>query len=150
VVLSQDEFEELIADPEKYIEGNIDWTQERSPWLGFRVEISSPAGYPLFLKGSCNPIIVALSYHIIHKTAGRIYGLDLGKDHRNPDGKRIGEKHKHRWNEPLRDKEAYVPVDITALATEPEKVWKEFCQEAKLTHNGTMTPLPDQQLDLFL
>jgi len=149
-VLSQEEFEELIGDPEKYIEGNIDWAQERSPWLGFRVEITSAAGYPLFLKGSCNPIIGALSYHIIHRTVGRIYGLDLGKDHRNPDGKRIGEKHKHRWYEPLRDKQAYVPSDITSCATDPEKVWEEFCQEAKLTHNGTMAPLPDQQLDLFL
>lgn len=150
MVLSQAEFEELIADPKKYIEGDIAWAQERSPWLGFRVEIASPAGYPLFLKGSYNPIIAALSYHIIHRISGRIYGLDLGKDHRNPDGQRIGEKHKHRWYEPLRDKQAYIPPDITAPATQPERVWDEFCQEAKVVHNGTMAPPPAQQLGLFL
>lgn len=150
MVLSQSEFEDLIADPEKYIDGDIVWTQERSPWLGFRVEIISPAGYPLFLKGSYNSIIAALSYHIIHRTAGRIYGLDLGKEHRNPNGERIGEKHKHRWYEPLRDKQAYIPPDITAPAAEPEKVWEEFCQEANVIHNGTMEPPPDQQLGLFL
>jgi hypothetical protein len=149
-VLNQEEFEELIADPNKSIKGDIVWQQERSPWLGFRVEITSLAGYPLFLKGSYNPIINALSYHIIHRTAGRIYGLDLGKDHRNPNGERIGEKHKHRWNEPVRDKQAYIPQDITASATQPERVWDEFCQEAKVIHNGTMALPPAQQLGLFL
>ncbi len=148
-MLSQNEFETLIADPEKYIEGDIIWIKERSPCSEFRVEITSPAGYPLFLKGSYNPIIPALSYHIIHRAAGRIYGLDLGKDHRNPDGQHTGEKHKHRWNEPLRDKEAYVPQDITALATDPVNVWQQFCIEAKLIHNGSMASPPPQQLDLF-
>lgn len=148
-MLTQAEFEQLITDPEKYIEGDILWTKERSTWLGFRVEITSPAGYPLFLKGSYNPIIAALSYHIIHQLSGRIYGLDLGKDHRNPDGKLIGEKHKHRWNEALRDKQAYVPPDINAPADAPVKVWLEFCQEAKITHNGNMTDPPPIQLNLF-
>ncbi len=148
-MLSQDEFEELIADPRKYIQTDITWTQERSPWLGFRAEITSPAGYPLFLKGSYNPMVAKLTYAIIHHQAGRIYGLDLGQEHRNPDGQSVGEIHKHRWNEPLRDKQAYVPPDITALVTEPEKVWEEFCQEAKITHNGTMAS-PALQLGLIL
>jgi len=149
-VLSQDEFEQLIADPEKYIEGDIVWTQERSPWLGFRVEITSPAGYPLFLKGSYSPIITALSYHIIHRIDGRIYGLDLGKDHRNPDGQRIGEKHKHQWYAPLRDKQTYLPPDITAPASRPQKVWEQFCVEAGIIHNGKMAPPPGSQLPLLL
>jgi hypothetical protein len=149
-VLSQSEFDALIADPEKYIEGNIIWQQERSPWFGFRSEITSPAGYPLFLKGSYNPIISALSYVIIHPPEGRIYGLDIGKDHRNPDGQLVGEKHKHRWHESLRDKQAYNPLDITAPATKPEKVWIQFCNEANLIHNGSMASLPHSQLDLFL
>ncbi|MDB9493421.1 hypothetical protein PN441_12970 [Spirulina major CS-329] len=149
-MLTQAEFETLINDPAKVIDGDITWTQERSPRSGFRVEILSPAGYPLFLKGSYNPIIVALSYHIIHRTVGRIYGLDLGKDHRNPNGQRVGEKHKHRWRESLRDKEAYIPPDITAPATEPVRVWEQFCQEAKIHHNGSMDTPPPTQLDLFL
>jgi hypothetical protein len=148
-MLSQDEFEELIADPEKYIESNIIWTQGRSPWLGFRVEITSPAGYPLVLKGSYNPIAAKLTYAIIHCQAGCIYRLDLGQEHRNPDGQRVGETHKHRWYDPFRDKQAYVPPDITAPATEPKKVWEEFCQEARITHNGTMAP-PAPQLGLIL
>lgn len=142
MVLSQSEFEELITDPEKYIEGDITWTKERSPWLGFRVEITCPAGYPLVLKGSYNPFNTKLTYAIIHSQAGCIYRLDLGQEHRNPNGESVGDTHKHRWDEPLRDKQAYVPPDITAPATQPEKVWEEFCQEAKLTHNGTMASPP--------
>ncbi|WP_072620517.1 hypothetical protein [Spirulina major] len=102
-MLTQAEFETLINDPEKVIDGDITWTQERSPRSGFRVEILSPAGYPLFLKGSYNPIIVALSYHI-----------------------------------------------ITAPATDPVRVWEQFCQEAKIHHNGRMDTPPPTQLDLFL
>jgi len=149
-MLSQAEFEELIDDLEKFIEGDIVWIQERSPWLGFRVEIISPAGYPLFLKGKYNPISNKLNYAIIHRHVGCIYRLDLGQDHRNPNGERTGEKHKHRWYEPLRDKRAYIPPDITAPANQPVKVWREFCQEAKIIHNGTMAPPPAQQLGLFL
>ena len=40
-----------------------------------------------------------LTYALILKTAGRIYGLDLGKDHHNPQCEQVGEKHKHRWSE---------------------------------------------------
>lgn len=148
-MLSQAEFEELIADPEKYIEVNIAWAQGRLPWLGFKVEITSPAGYPLYLKGSYNPIIFKLTYVIIHGQAGSIYRLDLGQEHRNPDGQHVGETHKHRWSESLGDKQAYVPPDITASASEPEKVWEQFCQEAKITHNGIMVP-PAPQLGLIL
>ncbi|MGH8191833.1 MAG: DUF6978 family protein, partial [Rhodanobacteraceae bacterium] len=42
----------------------------------------------------------------------RIYGLDLGKDHHNPQCNQVGEKHKHRWTDQYRDKEAYEPRDI--------------------------------------
>jgi hypothetical protein len=149
-VLSQTEFETLILDTDKSIEGDIIWTQEREPWLGFRKKITSRADYPIFLKGSYNPFIPALSYVIIYEAIGRIYGLDLGKAHRNPDGTCIGEKHKHRWNEALRDKQAYVPRDITALVTEPKQVWQQFCDEAKLSHNGNMEAPPTNQRGLFL
>ncbi len=57
ILLSQAEFEALITDPHTSVEGDIIWQQERSPWLGFRAEITSRAGYPLFLKESHNPVI---------------------------------------------------------------------------------------------
>ena len=78
---------------------------------------------------------------------GRIYGLDMGADHRNPDGKRVGNTHKHRWQEGFRDKEAYVPEDIEASWDHPAEVWNQFCTEAKLHHSGTFSH-PVVQLEL--
>jgi hypothetical protein len=74
-----------------------------------------------------------------------VYGLDLGKDHHNPQCDQVGERHKHRWTEKLRDKEAYVPKDITESASEPVAVWIQFCAEAKLTHDGKLTVPPPVQ-----
>ncbi len=105
--------------------------------------------YPAFVKGSLNPLIDALTYVIIYPPYGRIYGLDLGKDHKNPDGTRVGEKHKHRWSQVYRDKEAYVPQDITANADDPIGVWKQFCNEAQIIHNGVMHTPPPLQLSVF-
>ncbi|MBS9393764.1 MAG: hypothetical protein HEQ29_11630 [Dolichospermum sp. LBC05a] len=151
-MLTQAEFEEFINDTTKQIDGNILWIEDEdhSPAVEFRVELTSNPDYPIFVKGSYNPLIKKLTYALIHRAAGRIYALDLGQDHKNPDGNLVGEKHKHRWREPYRDKEAYVPEDITALVTDPVKVWQQFCLESKIKHNGIMQDPPPLQLDLFL
>ncbi len=151
----QSEFEALIKDATKKINGNIIWTedQDHSPTLEFQVEVESEAKHPIYLKGSYNPSIQALSYTLIHRSFGRIYSLDMGKDHKNPSGAYVGDVHKHRWNMQLqgskKDREAYVPTDITALVTEPLSVWKQFCVEANITHNGIMFTPPPQQLRIF-
>jgi hypothetical protein len=54
----------------------------------------------------------------------------------------VGEKHKHTWDERLRDKEAYVPDDITADVSDPLTVWAQFCVEGKIVHRGVMQPIP--------
>ena len=132
MTLFQSEFDAILSDDSKTIEGNITW-QEESLWFKFKAEIQTQSGnYPLSIRGTCNPIILSLSYHVICPPYGRIYGLDLGKDHRNPDGKQVGEKHKHRWSEIYRDKEAYEPKDITASGDDPITVWKQFCREASI------------------
>ncbi|MCC6124103.1 MAG: hypothetical protein IT426_04015 [Pirellulales bacterium] len=92
----------------------------------------------------------ALSYMLILKTAGRIYGLDLGRDHHNPQCNQVGDKHKHRWNELFKDKEAYVPDDITKSVSDPIAVWRQFMAEAKIVHNGELNAPPRLQKDLFL
>ncbi len=43
---------------------------------------------------------------IIHRVEGRIYGLDLGEAYDDPGGDRVGEKHKHPWDEQTGMKEA--------------------------------------------
>ncbi len=73
----------------------------------------------------------------------------MEQDHHNPDCNQVGEKHKHRWNEIFRDKEAYAPNDITAPVSKPVAVWEEFCQEAGIEHNGALKHPPSWQEELF-
>lgn len=152
MTLTDTEFEAILNDDSKRISGDIAWKEDEdhSPCVEFRAEVQSEAGWPLFVRGSYNPLIPTLSYAIILKTVGRIYGLDMGKRHHNPQCSQLGETHKHRWTEQFRDKEAYEPDDITKPASDPAAVWAQFCSEANLTHEGTMTGPPPVQGELFL
>jgi len=106
-------------------------------------------GWPLVVVGRWNPFAGTLSYALVHRGAGRIYGLDLGADHHNPTWERIGEKHKHAWTEEFRDKKAYRPDDITARWDQIVEVWQQFCRQANLVHTGKMQ-LPSVQENLLL
>jgi len=143
-MLTDAEFEELIRDPDKIINGDIEWQEDEdhSYAVEFQINVDSSQEYPLFVKGRYHRLTSVLSYAIIHRQAMRIYALDMGKDHRNPDRTQVGEMHKHRWTEVYRDKQAYRPPDITASATDPVAVWKQFCQEASIHHNGIMRSPP--------
>ena len=112
-------------------------------WFGL------PGAVGTYVEIGVSTVIGALSYVLILKTAGRVYALDLGKDHHNPQCDHVGEKHKHRWTERFRDKEAYVPPDITADVADPVAVWQQFCAEATITHGGTLRPVPPVQQELF-
>jgi hypothetical protein len=149
--MKQQDFDTLLTDTTKHINEDITWEEDEdhSPTVGFRVEVTSAARDPLSVKGSYNQLAQTLTYALIHQASGRIYALDLGKDHHNPSCTNVGRKHKHRWKESLRDKEAYVPDDITALASDPVGVWIQFCKEAFLTHNGEMRLPPPLQLELL-
>jgi hypothetical protein len=150
VALTQAEFEALVADRSKRIDGDISWSEDEdhSPAVEFRVEIASDPGYPLFVRGSYNAVAKALTFALIHRSTGRIYALDLGKDHHNPACTYTGDKHKHSWTETTRDREAYVPSDITASVGDPVAVWSQFCAEAAITHNGVLHTPPPAQLEL--
>ncbi len=151
MTLTNAEFETILNDETKCLEGDIAWQEDedRSVCVEFRADVRSSAGWPLFVKGSYNREIKTLTYVLILKTVGRVYGLDLGKDHHNPQCNQVGEKHKHTWTEQFRDKEAYIPEDITVPAEDPVGVWNQFCAEAHLTHNGNMTAPPPMQGDSF-
>lgn len=150
--MKQQDFDALLADTTKEINGPIEWDKDDDhyPSVEFRVEVVSQPKYPIFVKGSYNQLAQTLTYALIHQRYGRIYALDLGKDHHNPTCSTVGRKHKHRWTELSRDKEAYVPDDIIALINDPVGVWFQFCNEAFLTHNGVMYPPPLVQLKLEL
>jgi hypothetical protein len=98
-MLSDTEFSQIITDTSKRIEGDLVFQSDtdNSPAIEFRVEILSDEAYPLFMKGRYNPVAQKLSFSLIHKSVGRIYSLDIGREHINPTGEPVGEKHKHRW-----------------------------------------------------
>ncbi|HXM49292.1 MAG TPA: hypothetical protein VN956_15740 [Pyrinomonadaceae bacterium] len=142
--MNQADFEALLADQTKVIVGDIRWAddEDHSPSVEFRAEVDSESGHPIFIRGSYNALAQTLTYALIHRGSGRIYALDLGKDHHNPDCQNVGERHKHRWRDPVRDKEAYVPFDLDAAVNNPLQVWRQFCAEASIHHHGEMHPPP--------
>lgn len=150
--MNQGEYEALMSDVTKRIDRDIAWAEDEdhSPAVSFRVEVLSDPGYPLYAKGYLNRAAHKLTYVLIHRAEGRVYGLDLGKDHKNPGGNLVGENHKHRWSEQTGVKDAYVPEDITATVDSPVEVWEQFCAEANLTHSGIMNSPPPEQLDMML
>lgn len=151
MTLGQDEFELILQDTSKTIQDDIIWQShpQHELLLKFKADIISELDYQLSIRGTYNVLIHTLSYHLIYLPYDRIYGLDLGKDHQNPDGQHVGETHKHRWSEIYRDKQAYVPPDITASGDDPILVWQQFCEEAVICHSGMMHPLPPFQLGIF-
>jgi hypothetical protein len=152
MALTNAEFSAMLEDTSKRISGDIEWREDEdhSPVLEFRASVESDTGWPLFVRGSYNRLAGALTYALVLKTEGRIYALDLGKDHHNPQCNQVGEKHKHRWTEQYRDKEAYVPDDITSPVTDPVAVWEQFCAEACIEHMGTLPKPPATQEDMGL
>ena len=140
-----------MEDTTKLIDQDIAWAVDEGhpAAISFRAEVSSAAGYPLYVKGYLNRNSRKLSFVLLHRAEGCVYRLDLGTEHPNLDGTRIGEKHKHRWTEGVGVKDAYIPEDIVATLDDPAGVWKQFCTEARMVHSGKMT-LPPEQMDMVL
>ena len=141
-MLTQQEFEAILADTTKRIEGDILWSmdEDHSPARQFRAEILSDSRHSLIVVGWYNQLTRKLNYTIVLHEIGRIYALNLGLPHRNPDNELVGEKHKHRWSEQSGDRIAYVPNDITEPWSRPSEVWNQFCAEANIEHRGLMYP----------
>lgn len=141
MTISQQEFEAILADDTKRITGNIVWGDDigHYPAREFRAEIRNDGNYSMFIVGEYIPFSGKLSYSLILRGTGRIYGLDLGAAHRNPDGEMVrGNKHKNYWKDGYRDRFAYIPEDITATWDQPVEAWHQFCAEANLNHQGIM------------
>jgi len=136
--MNQQEADAIFNNPDKCIVEDIVWktNPQHHGTLIFR-ETLYCNDLQLDIKGSINTIIDTISFTILHPTVGRIYALDHGiVAHKNYDGKKNGGLHKHRWR-PEEPSFAYEPDDITATTTEYLKLWKEFCDEAKIYHTGS-------------
>lgn len=140
MILADDEFK-TIMDSVKVIHSDIIWRRRegRGYALSFRADIDSAFAYSLFVGGYFIPRGPSLSFSLVKDRQQRIYGLDIGSDHRDPSGSFAGKLHKHRWSEHRGDEKAtYTPSDITAPASDPMKVWLQFCAEANIEHKGRM------------
>ena len=141
-MITQQEFEAILADETKRIEGDIAWrsAEGHAQAMTFRAPVASEPGWPLGIYAYWNPETHKLLYTLLLQATGRIYALNMGRPHTNPAGEIVGDVHKHRWSEEFRDKQAYVPDDITAPWDEPVEVWRQFCAEANIKHEGTLAP----------
>ena len=140
--LSQQEFEAILADESKRISGDILWQRDadNSPAVEFRTDVTTDDESYLLLAGRYNASAGKLSFSLILRGSGRIYGLDMGVAHRNPDGEMIEGVHKNSWREGAGAKWAYAPPDISAQWNDPVEAWRQFCAEARIHHAGIMRP----------
>lgn len=140
----RDEFNAILADPSKSVVGDITWRPSDSDPAArtFRVTVAADGAYPLFVQGWFSPRRGKLSFSLIcdREGVGRIYGLDIGASHRNPDDSIAGDPHKNYWKEGEGDNWAYEPQDISAPWDAPVLAWSEFCAEAHIRFFGIMQP----------
>lgn len=143
--MTQDEFDAISADPTRIIEGDIIWSEDEdhSHCLEFRCDIHSQSNYPLFIYGSYNQVVGKIRYSVIHRGAGRIYGLCMGSDHHNLTCLNVGgDRHIHIWDEVSRGKNAVVANTIHAPINDPVTAWQEFCASWDILHQGDMEQPP--------
>ena len=96
----------------------------------FRRQVDYDGEQEVSLKIYFNPFASLPKLQIAFFVAGvgRIYGLCMNNSH--------GGMLMHKHNGKREDDNPYVPIDITAQANDPQAVWKEFCTESSLAHNG--------------
>jgi len=143
MAFTESDLDTILNNTTKIISGDIRWQddEDHSPAIEFLVPINSDLGYQLKIRGSYNSKCNTFGFTILLGGHGRIYGLDIGTDHRNPKQKEnIGKIHKHKWTDIHKDKYAYCPNDITVGVDDVVKIWKEFCVEAKIIHQGVLLP----------
>ena len=140
----REEFEVLMADSTKRVIGDIAWEVSDSDPAArtFRTSVNSDSLHPLIVQGWYSPRREKLSYALVYNQegVGRIYGLDFGASHPNPDGTKAGDPHKNYWTEDDGDSWAYEPTDISAPWNDPVRAWTEFCAEANIRFFGIMQP----------
>lgn len=145
---TEDLMHELLDDVTKYISDDVTW-REASAWFEFEVRIHDALNSGLKLFGRVSKILPRLHFTVTHPEAGRIYALCVGQDHRNPDGTQVGELHKHIYTDEHGQGWAYVPEDISATLPNVESLWRDFCEEAQIRHDGRFLEPPYRQEELW-
>lgn len=137
--MTQAEFEAIIADLTKRIEGDISWNQDKSGIVfDFRVKVRSDSGDQLSVKGSYNRKLGKISYTLF--TTDRIFSVDYDRDHGD-----AGNFHVHTWDESKRKCIATKATAASEISRDPLRLWKWFCEQAHITHDGVLQSLPPVQ-----
>lgn len=146
----------LLADPDKRIVGDLRWT-EVDDQPGSR-ELLAPvrcaASDLLLVRGQRCAAAGSLRFALLLRGVGRIAALDLGHAHQDPDGRRCGELHLHRWTPGRRDHHAEAlalsELHPGAPASDPiAGAWHLFCRLLHITHDGALTDPPPAQETLL-
>ena len=149
MTLSQHEYETIMADTSKRIEGDILWkvSSSHDHAQTFHQNVLSDREWSLFIKGWWNPPSSKLSYVLIFKKTERIFALDTGKcGHHNPTCQSITGAHIHRWHVRTKDKNA-IPAPNTGNWDHPLEVWEQFCSLAVIAHIGKLArPIRQERL----
>lgn len=148
LTLTGDQADEVMARPKRLV-GSIRWVETfgHHDLYEFRAQIDMDPPARIFLQGSANQRIGTFSFVVVCNDT-RIRALDIGKNHRNPDGQRVGDKHKHRWTDEHVDRDAYVPQDITTGAP-IDVVFREFLTECNIEFDGVFPRPPVAQARLW-
>jgi hypothetical protein len=140
--VTQAEFEALIADLTKRIEGTISWSQDKSGVVfDFRAKVKSDSGDQLSVKGSHNRKLGKTSYTLF--TTDRIFSVDYDRNHGD-----AGNFHIHAWDASRQKCVAMKASGQIEIARDPLRLWKWFCEQAHITHDGVLESLPPLQESL--
>jgi hypothetical protein len=140
--VTQGEFNALIADSTKRIEGGIAWTQDKNGVVfEFRIRVLSDPGDQLSVKGSHNRKLGKTSYTLY--TTDRIFSVDFDRRHGD-----AGNFHIHVWDAAKQKCVAAKVDDSAEIGKDPLRLWKWFCDKTQIVHNGALQALPPIQGDL--
>jgi hypothetical protein len=136
------EIEAILADPAKRISGDLRWTDDDPAGAReFVAPVICTAG-ELIVRGQRCARAGSLRFALVLRGVGRIACLDLGHDHQDPDGRRSGELHFHRWRAGQRDRFAEpIPTTLDLAGA-----WRQFCELTRIEHEGALAdPAPAQE-----
>lgn len=135
--MTKQEFEILRNLPNKTIESDIIWQEEKGmgPNLIFKgIEVINSIGILILVNGTYKPRLPSVTFNFVVNPIGPICRIDVnGSPHKD-----AGRTHKHELQEPD-DSKKNLPYAITRLDLNdktPYQVWRILCKQANIIHKG--------------
>lgn len=133
-----------IINMDKTINSKLNWIDENA-WWKIKVNIENEKSYNLILIITKSKITKDYTFNILYNNE-RILGFCPYKKHPDPKtGKKIS-KHKHKWDEIIKDKNIYVPSEIQELNI--KNAFQDFLKEFNIKYDNSLPNTPPVQLKL--